>query len=124
YVRSEMLSKKWTVEDLVKRSYQEGNTARTTVVKGATDRIYHDGQLLSTLNKPNIPAMEAIGGTGDTITGMLTAFRFKGDDNADGKSLELNRMMGRMVNCNPATQIDAFIKAIPKALSVYDKTSR
>ena len=115
-----MLNKKLTVDDLLARAYQAKNTARMTVVKGAVDRVYQEAALVRTFNTPNIPAMEAIGGTGDTITGMLTAFRFKGDPNAEDKALVLNRLIGRALQCTPATQIDAFIQMIPSVLKAYD----
>ncbi len=65
--------------------------------------------------------MEAIGGTGDTITGMVSAFRYMKDAEADYKSLVINRLIGKEIKCNPATQIADFITAIPKVLERYEK---
>jgi len=73
------------------------------------------------LSEPNIAAMEAIGGTGDTITGMVSAFRYMQDAEADYKSLVINRLIGREINADPATQIVDFITAIPKVLKRYEK---
>jgi NAD(P)H-hydrate repair Nnr-like enzyme with NAD(P)H-hydrate dehydratase domain len=121
YVRSELLDKKLSQQDLIESAYKYKNTAETTVIKGAVDYIYRDGKKLKELAGPNIPAMEAIGGTGDTITGMLSAFRYKKDPDSDYKSLIINRLIGQKINCSPATQIAEFIKAIPGVLKDYEK---
>jgi ADP-dependent NAD(P)H-hydrate dehydratase / NAD(P)H-hydrate epimerase len=122
YVRNDLLNENVPVEKLVDSAYQHKNTAKTTVIKGAVDYIYKDNVLVKQLAQPNIPAMEAIGGTGDTITGMLTAFRHMGAPDADHKALVLNRLIGELINCDPATQIRDFIQAIPQALEKYEKT--
>lgn len=31
---------------------------------------------MATITKPDVPALEAIGGTGDTITGLVAAFTY------------------------------------------------
>jgi NAD(P)H-hydrate repair Nnr-like enzyme with NAD(P)H-hydrate dehydratase domain len=120
YVRSELLKEKISRELLIQKAYQYKNTATTTVIKGRVDNIYFKGAKTHELALPNIPAMEAIGGTGDTITGMLTALRFKGEADSDYRALALNRLIGQQINCTPATQIYEFIEAIPKALEKYD----
>jgi NAD(P)H-hydrate repair Nnr-like enzyme with NAD(P)H-hydrate dehydratase domain len=121
YVRSELLDTKKSVSQLIATAYKNKNTARTTIVKGATDYIYTDGITTHKLDSPNIAAMEAIGGTGDTITGILSALRFKKDPLADYKALRINRFLGAKIKCNPATQIKEFIKAIPYVLEEDEK---
>jgi NAD(P)H-hydrate repair Nnr-like enzyme with NAD(P)H-hydrate dehydratase domain len=123
YVRSELLNKKLSIADLIDKAYKNKNTSKTTIVKGAVDYIYNDGTKIKELSKPNIQAMEAIGGTGDTITGMLSALRYKKDPEADYKALVLNRLIGKKIGCTPATQILEFIKAIPAVLEDYEKNS-
>ncbi len=124
YVREEIANKNLTVASLAGLAYNNKNTAKTTVIKGAIDYIYRDGAKVNEVTGPNIPAMEAIGGTGDTITGMLSALRFKGDPDADLKALTINRLIGERIGCTPATQISEFIKAIPEAVEEYEKKSR
>ena len=106
---------------LAAEAYRHRNAARTLVVKGATDAVFREGVLLGECRGPNIPAMEAIGGTGDTITGMLIALRSMGDQNAELKALTVNRLAGRRINCTPATQIREFIGAIAAGLEEYEK---
>jgi NAD(P)H-hydrate repair Nnr-like enzyme with NAD(P)H-hydrate dehydratase domain len=124
YVREEAVNRKPSVDSLVVLAYKGHNTAKVTVIKGAADYVYDNGVKTGEVSGPNIPAMEAIGGTGDTITGMLSALRFKKDPSADTKALTLNRIIGKMIKCSPATQISEFIKAIPAALEEYEKEHR
>lgn len=124
YVREEIANKDLTVASLAELAYKNKNTAKTTVIKGAVDYIYREGVKIKEVSGPNIPAMEAIGGTGDTITGMLSALRFKDDPDADYKVLVINRLIGEKIRCTPATQISEFIKAIPEAIEEYEKKFR
>jgi hypothetical protein len=63
--------------------------------------------------------MEAIGGTGDTLTGLLTILC--GTDlkpvNAGVLAAKLNRWTGYHATPNPATQIIELIECIPQAVS-------
>ena len=124
YVRSELLDKHVPVTELIDMAYKGKNTAKVTVIKGVIDYVYKDGIKIKEVSGPNIPAMEAVGGTGDTITGTLSALRYKGDSDADYKALILNRLIGQRINCTAATQISEFIKAIPRTLEEYEKQSK
>lgn len=121
YVRSELLKKVTDIDSLVEATYRHKNAAKTLVVKGAIDYIYKDGIRIKESRGPNIPAMEAIGGTGDTITGMLSGLRYRKDEDSDYKALAVNRLIGKRINCTPATQIREFIRAIPTVLEDYEK---
>ncbi|MFV0439408.1 MAG: hypothetical protein ACK5PS_18660 [Desulfopila sp.] len=71
------------------------------------------------MDTPCVEAMEAIGGTGDTLTGILTALC--------AADFALNRaaILASLTNCwsgryaapSPATQISELIDKIPQALS-------
>ncbi|HOW43379.1 MAG TPA: NAD(P)H-hydrate dehydratase [Candidatus Omnitrophota bacterium] len=123
YVRQELLDQGLSRETLVETAYRKRTTARVTVVKGAIDYLYQDGRKVKEVSSPGIPAMEAVGGTGDTITGMLAAFRYCRIADGDYKALVLNRRIGQEIRCTPATQIAEFIKAIPAALEKYERTT-
>ena len=62
--------------------------------------------------------MEAIGGTGDTLTGIVTALIGAGMD--IGKAAVLaaraNRLAGKYARPTPATQVTEIIRHIPRAL--------
>jgi NAD(P)H-hydrate repair Nnr-like enzyme with NAD(P)H-hydrate dehydratase domain len=123
YVRREILEGEHSVENLYWQAHAARNTALLTVIKGSTDRVFENGRKVFELSAPLIPAMEAIGGTGDTVTGLLTAFMAAGDARGVEKALTLNRLIGQAVRCTPATQIVEFIDAIPGVLEKYDQTT-
>jgi NAD(P)H-hydrate repair Nnr-like enzyme with NAD(P)H-hydrate dehydratase domain len=62
--------------------------------------------------------MEAIGGTGDTITGVLTSLVGAGFDfvKAGEMSCMCNRIIAELICPNPATQVAELIEKIPDAL--------
>jgi ADP-dependent NAD(P)H-hydrate dehydratase / NAD(P)H-hydrate epimerase len=109
------------IESMVVEAYRHNNAAQTLVIKGPADYVYRGTTRVGTCERPNIPAMEAIGGTGDTITGMIAALRFRREDSPELKALRLNRLAGELASCNPATQINEFINAIPDAIDRYEK---
>ena len=121
YVRTELLNQLNETASLVAAAYRYKNAAKTLVVKGVIDFVYQDGILIKECRQPNVPAMEAIGGTGDTITGMISGLRFRKDTAPEYKALIINRLIGQRINCTPATQIGEFIKAIPATLEEYEK---
>jgi len=104
---------------LIAHAYEHGDAARTLLVKGETDYIAHDGHILTTISEPNIAAMEAIGGTGDTITGIVAALIHGGYDIVQASVLtaRTNRLAGLFCNPTPATQIGQLIQHIPPALT-------
>lgn len=109
------------VESMVAEAYRHNNAAQTLVIKGPVDYVYRGTTRVGTCDRPNIPAMEAVGGTGDTITGMIAALRFKREDSPELKALLLNRLAGEVVGCTPATQINEFVDALPTAIDRYEK---
>ncbi len=121
YVRRELASKGLDADALVRTAVSRGNVPGTIVAKGEVDAVYRGGVRVAECRTPVIPAMEAVGGTGDTITGMLSALRCRGDANAEEKALVLNRLIGQHIGCTPATQIGEFIAAIPAVLAEYEK---
>jgi len=63
--------------------------------------------------------VEAIGGTGDTLTGLLSIFCSLDCGRAQSSIIaaKTNRWMGYNANPCPATQISELIENIPRALS-------
>jgi NAD(P)H-hydrate repair Nnr-like enzyme with NAD(P)H-hydrate dehydratase domain len=70
------------------------------------------------VDQPSFEAMEAIGGTGDTLTGILSVLcgvDFKLTDAAI-LAAWANRWSGHYSDPNPATQVVELIEKIPQAL--------
>jgi NAD(P)H-hydrate repair Nnr-like enzyme with NAD(P)H-hydrate dehydratase domain len=120
YVSRDMATAPGDVEAMVRAAYRHRNAARTLLIKGPVDYVYRGAVRVGACEEPNLPAMEAIGGTGDTITGMLSALRYRKDTDAELTALILNRLIGQRIECTPATQIVEFIREIPEALEDYE----
>ncbi|MDY0131872.1 MAG: NAD(P)H-hydrate dehydratase [Desulforegulaceae bacterium] len=118
YTRGFILSTDEDLPLLVKRAYKHENAARNLIVKGKTDYIVKNGEILKTLDSPSFDSMEAIGGTGDTITGILTALLGAGFDftKAGEMSCLCNRIIAELLNPTPATQVAELIDKIPEAM--------
>jgi len=102
---------------LVKIAYKNKNVAKLLLVKGSTDYIALDGNIIDVVTKPDIPAMEAIGGTGDTITGLMSALIYSGLGlkKATLVATRSNRIAGEYAKENPATKISQIIAQFSSA---------
>lgn len=117
YTRGFILHTDNKVPDLVQRAYDHGNAARYLLVKGARDYIMDGTGLLSFVDGPSAEAMEAIGGTGDTLTGIVSALIQTGMTipEAAHAAARINRLAGFNAGPTPATRILDIIAQIPKA---------
>jgi len=107
------------IPELVAAAYANRSAARTLVVKGATDHVAQNGRILDTVSEPNVPALEAIGGTGDTISGMVGAFVHGGFDEVTAArvAIRANRMAGLYAGATPATRIWQVIEVLPRVFA-------
>jgi NAD(P)H-hydrate repair Nnr-like enzyme with NAD(P)H-hydrate dehydratase domain len=105
-------------QELITAAYRQNSAAKILIVKGSTDHVVEDGKIIFTISAPDIPALEAIGGTGDTISGMVGAMIDAGltNPNAAIAALKANRKAGEYAQATPATKISRVIAAIPEAL--------
>lgn len=101
--------------ELAKIAYKNHGAARLLLVKGSTDYIIRDGEVLTTVSEPDIPELEAIGGTGDTITGILAALTYAELELHEAAIIaaRANRMAGKYANVTPATRVSRVIAQFP-----------
>jgi hypothetical protein len=118
YTRGFILHDDNQVPDLIGRAYLHGNAAKNLLVKGATDYIADKNGVVFSVNSPIAEAMEAMGGTGDTVTGIVTALAGTGMPilKAAKIAAKVNRVAGFNANPTPATQVSQIIQHIPQAL--------
>lgn len=122
YTRGFILHEENRVPEQVSRAYKHGNAARLLLIKGAQDSVADRSGILKTVSHPSEEAMEAIGGTGDTLTGLVAALAQHGLGN--GMDLEqaaviaarVNRLAGSYARPTPATRILDIVDTIPRAL--------
>lgn len=119
YTRGFILHQNGNIPDLVKRAYHHRNAAKTLLVKGKSDLIVNENRVIASVDQPSFDAMEAIGGTGDTVTGLLSVLCTTGRRPSEAALLAAlaNRWTGYYANPTPATQVTALINAIPRALA-------
>ena len=119
YTRGFILHQNDNVRELIKRSYKFKNASKYMLVKGETDYIVDESHVYDTVNQPSFEAMEAIGGTGDTITGILSVLCCAGLKPQDAAVIaaKVNRRAAYYLNPNPATQVAELIEKIPEALA-------
>jgi len=106
---------------LVAAAYQQRNAAQLLLVKGAIDYVVRDGESIATITEPDVPELEAIGGTGDTITGLVSAFAYAGLEPHEAAIIaaKANRMAGRFAQATPATKVGQIIEQFPAVFEKY-----
>jgi len=106
---------------LVTTAYKNRSAAKLLLVKGATDYIIRDGEIVATIDEPNIPELEAIGGTGDTITGLISALTYAGLEPHEAAIIatRANRMAGKFAQAMPATRVRQIIDQFPAVFKEY-----
>jgi len=120
YVKASLFEVDTTqVPALIERAYAGHNSPRYMLVKGPVDYVVDGGRVLYSVDMPNIPAMEAIGGTGDTITGIVSALLSGGYEpvRASLIALRANRLAGQLCEPTPATRVFEIVDCIGDALA-------
>lgn len=119
YTRGFILHDDNRIPDLIRRAYVGDNAASHLLVKGGTDHVANSTGVLSTVDSPSEAAMEAIGGTGDTLTGTVAALIEAGYAVTDAANIaaRTNRLAARLAKPTPASPISAIIAHIPQALT-------
>lgn len=118
YTRGFLLQDESKVEELISLAYKHGNAPKYLLVKGREDYIVVEGKIKHIVSEPVIEALEPIGGTGDSITGIVSVLISAGfnPEEACILSSKINRLAGQLANPNPSTPISEIIKFIPYAL--------
>ena len=118
YARGFFLSQDIDPGELASRAWSSGGAARVMLVKGKADLVVEEGRVAGIVDAPVIEAMEAIGGTGDSLFGILGALVAAGMESVEAGvvAARANRLMGLMASPTPATTIAELIAFLPLAL--------
>ncbi|HPJ66633.1 MAG TPA: NAD(P)H-hydrate dehydratase [Desulfobacteraceae bacterium] len=119
YTRGFILQEEDRVPELISRVYKYKNASRFLLVKGKQDYITDGQGELVTVDGPSEEAMEAMGGTGDTLTGIVSSLIESGIDifKAAIIAARVNRVAGHYARPTPATQVMEIIPYIYEALA-------
>ena len=121
YTRGFLLEEEEDIPALLARAQAHGNCPANLIIKGRADHIVCDGQLTATVEEPSEPAMECIGGTGDLVTGLVTAL-LAGKVPLCKASLaaaRLARLLARHCAPDPGTQVAQLLEQLPQVLHRY-----
>jgi hypothetical protein len=118
YTRGFILHEEKRIPELIARSYSHDNAARYLLVKGDRDYIASQKGIEATIDHPQVEAMEAIGGTGDTLTGIVAALISSGMEIREAAIIaaRANRLAGYHAKPTAATQVEEIVSYIPGAL--------
>jgi len=119
YTRGFILHEEMKAPALIERAYRHENAAACLLVKGQPDYVVDQQGIHATIDTPMEPAMEAIGGTGDTVTGIAAALIGAGIEVREAAVLaaRVNRLAGHYARPTPATQVMDIVREIPAALT-------
>jgi len=118
YTRGFILHEENRIPELIARAYEHNNAPLYLLVKGRQDYVSNSQDIQTTVDSPVEEAMEAIGGTGDTLTGIVAALIAAGIEIKEAAVIaaKVNRLAGSFAKPTPATQVMEIIQHIPRAL--------
>ena len=118
YTRGFILHEDNRLPELISRSYEHENASRHLLVKGQKDHIATCQGVQAVVDSPSVEALEAIGGTGDTLTGMVSALIQNNMDIIEAATIaaRANRLAGHYAGATPSTRVIEIIRHIPRAL--------
>jgi hypothetical protein len=118
YTRGFIADLEQDVPELIRRAYRSRNAARTLFVKGEVDYVCHDGEIVDQIAYPAVEALEPIGGTGDIITGVISALVYAGRSPVEACRIagRISRVAGELSQPTPATQVGDIIRNLPAAI--------
>lgn len=121
YTRGFILQENNSASRLIDRAYQHHNASRYLLVKGVRDLIADQSGITASVSAPVTEALEAIGGTGDIITGLLAGLIGIGRPIPDAciAAARISRLAGQSANPDPGTQVAEIIRQIPGVLDQY-----
>lgn len=119
YTRGFLLAEDHNIPPLLARVLAHGNSPRHLLIKGAADHIVCEGEVRAVIDSPSVPAMECIGGTGDIVTGLVTAFAAAGWPLCAACQAASRSARRLAVICEPRpdTPVAELIRRLPEALT-------
>ena len=118
YTRGALIQKE-PDEETFRSAYQAGDAAKAMLVKGRSDHIVWRGRVVHRVDGPQVPALEAVGGTGDTATGLASALMAAGCSpiRAAALAAHLNRRAGWTAAPDPGGGIISVLSGLEQYLA-------
>ncbi len=121
YTRGFIFHEPHRAQELIAAAYAHQNASTWLLVKGKQDLVANAKGISETVSHPVVSAMEAIGGTGDLITGLAAAFSGPEKDplRVCIQAAAVSRLAGALADPNPGTPVIEIIEHIPAALEQF-----
>lgn len=118
YTRGFLLADESDWDALLQRALSQGNCPQNMIIKGKVDHILCQGKVIADVAKPAVEAMESIGGTGDIVTGLATAYLAAGNPICKSAlwAARAARQLAQYCRPTPATQATELIAHIGEVL--------
>ncbi|MFH0959918.1 MAG: NAD(P)H-hydrate dehydratase [Pseudomonadota bacterium] len=118
YTRGFLLNESLRIPELISMAYQNENAAKYLLVKGKVDYVASRDGIAAQIFEPSVENMEPIGGTGDSLTGIVSALIVAGEDiqTAAITACKINRFMGLLSGPTPAWGIKDFLPFVSTAI--------
>jgi len=122
YTRGFLLKEEERIPELIRRAYENDNAPHYLLVKGRKDVVASRKGIISEIANPCVENMEPIGGTGDSLTGVVAALLAAGRTVPDAakRGAEINRLMGLFANPSPASSVGELLPYLPRAMTAND----
>ena len=106
------------IPELIDAAFASANAVRHLLVKGQTDYVVDGGRIESRLSEHDTPAMEPIGGTGDTLTVLVMALLASGVGmtKAFQTGAQANLYLAVLANPSPVFGVAELLPFLPEAL--------
>lgn len=104
---------------LAAAAHETGGAARVLLIKGVRDHISESGAIAGVIDEPCVPELEAIGGTGDTVTGLASALLAAGFSTVDAARCAClaNREAGSVMGATPDMRARDLVAVLPQVLT-------
>jgi len=105
--------------ELARKAADTGGSSRVLLIKGVRDHIAEDGDVVEVVEEPCVPELEAIGGTGDTISGLAAAFLGAGFPTVDAAvcASRSNRAAGVAMGAKPHHRASDLVAELPEVFA-------
>lgn len=125
YTRGFLLQEEDKIPELIDRAYRNDNAACYLLVKGRRDLVASRAGILAEILEPCVEAMEPIGGTGDTVSGLVATMIHSGNSVPEAAALaaRVNRLLGRLAQPTPACSVAELIPHIPRAIELANSNN-
>ncbi len=118
YTRGFLLQEEERASEMIERAYKHENAARYLLVKGRRDIVASAEDIFAEISEPCIENMEPIGGTGDTLTGIVAGLMASGRPIPEAAVLgaKINRLLGELTKPSPAFSVSDLLPSLPAAM--------